>query len=110
MIQLAGLATLLGIAPTAGILLWVSYRLRLPPNTPPSTSPRPTSRLPPTAHLLPLALFTSSMACYLFSPITQGKNIVFPMLSVLMLLGEKGEGDGTVWDGIAGLLNVATFR
>jgi hypothetical protein len=28
----------------------------------------------------------------------------------LMLLGEKGEGDGTVWDGIVGLLNVATFR
>jgi alpha-1,3-glucosyltransferase len=66
--------------------------------------------LPPTAPLLPLALFTSSMAFFLFSFQVHEKSVLVPLLSILMLLGEKGEGDGTVWDGIVGLLNVATFR
>jgi len=50
------------------------------------------------------------MAFFLFSFQVHEKSILVPLLSVYMLLGEKGEGRRTVWDGAIGLLNVATFR
>lgn len=113
------------------ILLWTSYRLRIDTRTGPPTdkasssvtSIPPFDPLPPTAPLLPLSLFTSSMAFFLFSFQVHEKSILLPLLSVYLVLGDKESSPpsrqslktpasfwpSSHWNAAVLLLNVATF-
>ncbi|KAJ9111471.1 hypothetical protein QFC22_006498 [Naganishia vaughanmartiniae] len=125
MAKLATLATLAGIAPTLAIILYMSFRLH---HRSTHTKLPSSKHLPPTIDLLPLALYTSSMAFFLFSFQVHEKSILVPMLSPLLALAGKGSksrdplkgigrissgslmgDDDSVWETSVLLLNVATF-
>lgn len=92
-------ATLLAILPTAGILIWASFSMRL---TSTSSPPR---HAPPTASLLPLALLASSLSFFLFSFQVHEKSILLPLMPMLLLMARRGgEGRG------AGAVDAARTR
>ena len=65
---------------------------------------------PPTAVLLPHALFTSSMAFFLFSFQVHEKSILLPLMPLTLLIGGREAGFGRLdWEWAVLLNNVGVF-
>ena len=71
-----------------------------------------TSQSPPaTIHILPTALFTSSLSFFLFSFQVHEKSILLPLMPLtLMMATRSGKGEDEVWDVGVLVNNVAVFR
>lgn len=115
--QLATIATLGALIPTILVLLYSSLSLR--PNLPPNFngnhvvkgSPASSRSPPATIHLLPTALFTSSLSFFLFSFQVHEKSILLPLMPLtLMMTTRSGKGEDEVWDVGVLVNNVAVFR
>lgn len=111
------LATLSGIlAPMLHVLRasWQCRDTNALKQTPGTTSP-PTANtrvVPPTVTLLPLALFNSSLAFFMFSFQVHEKSILIPLLPLTLLMGGRSEvgSEVGIWEWGVLVNNVAMFR
>lgn len=117
----------MALLPTIIILLYSSFNLRVLSVTPREASGKPKSAThslihtsgadpAPTATLLPVALFTSSMSFFLLSFQVHEKSILLPLMPLTIMMSLRGGKEGSarteeeIWDWGVLLNNVAVFR
>ncbi|EGG12611.1 family 57 glycosyltransferase [Melampsora larici-populina 98AG31] len=113
--KVALLMTLLAVLPGMIIVIWVNWNLGSEARNEESETEKPMmKKIPRSLSLVPLSLFNSSMAFYLFSFQVHEKTILLPILPLMMIISQEFHAtnqfdlntDGQ-WTGL--ISNVACF-